>query len=59
MTEVIEIQDNAANGHWNPFVGDETNELLRSNIKLIDGNGNLNVAGQRVLDETYRIMQVW
>jgi hypothetical protein len=58
MTEVIEIQDNAANGHWNPFVGDETNELLRSNIKLTDGNGNLNAAGQRVLDETYRIMQV-
>ena len=58
MSEVIEIQDNAPNGQWNPFVGDETNELLRSNSKLVDGNRNLNEAGQRVLDETYRIMQV-
>jgi len=58
MPEVIEMQDNEPNGQWNPFVGDETNELLRSNSKLVDGNRNLNEAGQRVLDETFRIMQV-
>lgn len=58
MPEVIEIQDNANNGQWTPVVGDETFELIRSNSKLIDGNRNLNEAGQRVLDETFRIMQV-
>jgi hypothetical protein len=58
MPEVIEIQDNANNGQWTPVVGDETFELLRSNSKLVDGNRNLNEAGQRVLDETFRIMQV-
>jgi Z1 domain len=58
MTEVIEVQENAGNGQWNPFVGEETTELLRSNSRFVDGNGNLNISGQRVLDETYRIMQV-
>ena len=58
MPELIEMQDNEANGQWNPVVGDETFELLRSNSKLVDGNRNLNEAGQRVLDETFRIMQV-
>jgi Z1 domain len=58
MPEVIEIQGSEANGQWNPVVGDETFELLRNNPKFVDGNRNLNVAGNRVLDETYRIMQV-
>lgn len=58
MPEIIEMQDNEQNGRWNPFVGDETMELLRSNSKLVDSNRNLNEAGQRVLDETFRIMQV-
>jgi hypothetical protein len=57
MPEVIEIQ-NLENGQWNPVVGDETLELLRSNSKLVDAGSNLNEAGNRVLDETYRIMQV-
>ncbi|MFA6597072.1 MAG: Z1 domain-containing protein [Ignavibacteriaceae bacterium] len=58
MTEVIEIQNNINNGNWIPFVGDETNELLRSNSKLVDVNRNLNIAGQRVRDEAYRIMKL-
>lgn len=58
MPEIIEMQDNVQNGQWNPFVGDETMELLCSNSKLVDSNRNLNEAGQRVLDETFRIMQV-
>lgn len=58
MPELIEIQDTSSADQWNPFVGDETNELLRGNPKLVDENRNLNAAGQRVLDETYRIMQV-
>jgi hypothetical protein len=58
MPEIIEMQDNEQNGRWNPFGGDETMELLCSNSKLVDSNRNLNEAGQRVLDETFRIMQV-
>lgn len=56
MTEVIEIQ-NEADQNWNPFVGEETLGLLRGNSKLTE-NGNLNDAGNRVLNETLRIMQV-
>jgi hypothetical protein len=57
MPEIIEIQNNVDNANWIPFVGDETSGLLRSNSKLVEA-GLLNEAGQRVLDETYRIMQV-
>lgn len=57
MAEVIEIQSNADNENWIPFVGDETNELLRSK-GFANADRTLNANGQRVLDETYRIMQV-
>ncbi|MEI7812121.1 MAG: Z1 domain-containing protein [Ignavibacteria bacterium] len=57
MPELIEIQNKTDNPNWNPFVGDETFGLLRSNSKLADGGG-LNETGRRVLDETLRIMQV-
>jgi hypothetical protein len=57
MPEVIEIQNNAENENWNPFVGDETNELLRSK-GFANPDRTLNENGARVLDETYRIMQV-
>lgn len=30
MTEIIEMLNNNDIENWNPFVGDETNELLRS-----------------------------
>src|SRR5688572_18752604 len=57
MAELIEIQNIGDNGNWFPFVGDETNELLRSKgFAKIDRT--LNENGIRVLDETYRIMQV-
>jgi Z1 domain len=57
MAEVIEIQNNADNENWNPFVGEETNELLRSK-GFANPDRTLNENGVRVLDETYRIMQV-
>lgn len=57
MPEVIEIQSNSDNENWNPFVGDETNELLRSK-GFANPDRTLNENGVRVLDETYRIMQV-
>ncbi|CAN5553332.1 hypothetical protein BH11BAC5_BH11BAC5_33050 [soil metagenome] len=57
MPEVIEIQNNPGNANWNPFVGDETNELLRTK-GFANPDRSLNENGVRVLDETYRIMQV-
>lgn len=59
MSEIIEIQSSSSsdNGQWNPFVGDETNELLRSK-NFANADRSLNEGGQRILDETYRIMQV-
>lgn len=57
MAEVIEIQSNANNQNWIPFVGEETNELLRSK-GFANADRTLNANGERVLDETYRIMQV-
>lgn len=56
MEEVIEVQNNQ-NLNWIPFVGEETTELLRSK-GFANADGTLNESGQRVLDETYRIMQV-
>jgi hypothetical protein len=57
MTEIIEVIEPLESGTWNPFVGDETNELLRSK-GFANPDRTLNESGQRVLDETYRIMQV-
>lgn len=57
MTEKIEIQNQNQNGDWQPFVGDETTELLRSK-GFTNSDRSLNQSGERILDETYRIMQV-
>lgn len=56
MTEIIEIQENDTSGQWNPFVGEETSELLRAK-GFANPDGMLNPVGQRVLDEAYRVMQ--
>ena len=53
--ELIEIHNQ--NGDWQPFVGDETTELLRSK-GFTNSDGSLNQSGKNILDETYRIMQV-
>ena len=55
MSEIIEVQ--IRNGDWQPFVGDETTELLRSK-GFTNPDGSLNESGNRILDETYRIMEV-
>lgn len=57
MTEIIEIQNQNQNGDWQPFVGDETTELLRSK-GFTNPDRSLNQSGERILDETFRIMQV-
>ena len=55
MSQTIEVQNQ--NEGWQPFVGEETTELLRSK-GFTNPDGRLNVSGERILDETYRIMQV-
>jgi len=55
MAEIIELQGNANSEQWNPFVGEETNGLLRSK-GFVSENG-LNGAGEKILDEAYRVMQ--
>ncbi|MEQ8416189.1 MAG: Z1 domain-containing protein [Imperialibacter sp.] len=57
MTEIIEIHNQESNGDWQPFVGEETNDLLRSK-GFTSQDGTLTEGGERILDETYRIMQV-
>lgn len=57
MTEIIEIQNNNTKDEWQPFVGDETIELLRSK-GFVNADKTPNESGERVLNETYRIMQV-
>lgn len=57
MAEKIEIQNTIDNRNWNPFVGEETTELLRSK-GFVNPDRNLNETGLSVLDATYRIMQV-
>lgn len=57
MAEIIEVQSSNPSAQWNPNVGDETLELLRSK-NFANPEGVLNTTGERVLDETYRIMQV-
>lgn len=57
MTEIIERQNNNSSDEWQPFVGDETIELLRSK-GFTNSDKTPNESGDRVLNETYRIMQV-
>lgn len=56
MTQQIEIV-NTNSQNWEPFVGEETMGLLRSK-GFANNDGTLNDSGLRILDETYRIMQV-
>ena len=58
MAELIEIQNNAdEEGKWNPFVGEETNNLLRSK-GFANADGTLNETGEMIQDKTYQVMQV-
>lgn len=56
MAELIEIQNNADENQWNPFVGEETNDLLRSK-GFANPDGTLNATGEMIQDKTYQVMQ--
>lgn len=55
MAEIIEIQEDVDDNNWEPLVGDETSDLLRS-IGFSDADTTVNETGERILDETCRIM---
>ena len=57
MTETIELQGSEANRQWNPYIGDETDGLLRSK-GFVNPDGSFNVIGNTILDEAYRVMQL-
>ena len=57
MTETIEIQDNANGNQWRPYVGEETDDLLRSK-GFTNPDGTLNLSGQKILNEAFRVMDV-
>lgn len=56
MQQITPLESSNSNGTWNPIVGEETTGLLISK-GFSNGDNSLNDSGNRVLDETYRIMQ--
>lgn len=57
MTEIIEILSNNTENNWQPFIGEETIGLLTSK-GFINADKTTNQGCERILNETYRIMQV-
>ncbi len=57
MTETIEVQGNTNGSQWRPYVGEETDDLLRSK-GFTNPDGTLNLSGQKILNETFRVMNV-
>lgn len=57
MAEIIELQGSTNDGQWNPFVGEETDGLLRSK-GFVNSDGTFNPIGENILDEACRIMQM-
>lgn len=57
MIETIEVETDSSNHQWSPFVGEEIHALLSSK-GFADAEGNLTGNGERILDETYRILSV-
>jgi len=56
MAEIIEIKNDGKGKLWEPVIGEETSHLLRSK-GFENADGTRNEAGERIVDETYRIMQ--
>lgn len=58
MAETIELQGSTNDGQWSPFVGEETDGLLRSKGFANSDGTSFNPNGEKVLDEACRIMQM-
>ncbi len=59
MAEEIEITGiyNVNNAKWKPFQGEEIDTLIKHK-GFVGANGNINTAGERIIDETYRILEM-
>lgn len=59
MSEVIEITNTNGpnNAKWQPYQGEEIENLLRFK-GFADQNGSINSTGERIIDETFRIMEM-
>lgn len=60
MSESIEItgnQENNNNAKWKPFVGTEVDKLIKYK-GFIDSQDKISNAGEKIIDETYRILEM-
>jgi len=59
MSETIEItgSSNTNNAKWQPYQGEEIDSLIKHK-GFVDSSGNINSTGERVIDETFRILEM-
>ena len=59
MTETIEITGarNTNKAKWQPYQGEEIDGLIKFK-GFVDATGNINSTGERIIDETFRIMEM-
>lgn len=59
MSEIVEItgERNTNNAKWQPYQGEEIDGLIKFK-GFADASGNINNTGERIIDETFRIMEM-
>lgn len=59
MAETIEITgaSNPNNSKWQPYQGEEITALIKHK-GFVDNSGNINPTGERVIDETFKILEM-
>jgi hypothetical protein len=59
MSETVEITGarNTNNAKWQPYQGEEIDGLIKTK-GFVDTTGNINATGERIIDETFRIMEM-
>lgn len=59
MVQKVEIigTSDSNNAKWHPYLGDEITTLIKQK-GFVDHTGNITQSGERVIDETFKIMEV-
>lgn len=59
MAETVEITGarNTNNAKWQPYQGEELDGLIKFK-GFVDPNGNIDATGERIIDETFRIIEM-
>jgi len=59
MTETVEVTGvaNPNNSKWQPYQGEEIASLIKYK-GFVDNTGNINSTGERVIDETFKILEM-